>query len=149
MPIVCEVIPRKSADPQELKALGTALLRWYVQERESGGVAHSLDTEALIQLLNGRLPPTFPGSLRSRDLTLSPSTPPPTFLGGYEVALPNLDRLREALEWSAQPVAIVRVRRWRFDRERAVASLRTHIPAHLVEDIRVDGKSWNAEAQAP
>ena len=58
MPIDCEAVPRPWAAPSELTALGSALLRWYVRECRAGGIAHSIDTEALIELLNGRPPDT-------------------------------------------------------------------------------------------
>jgi hypothetical protein len=147
MPINCEVIPRAGATAAELKALGSALLRWYVRECRGDGIAHSVDTEALIELLNGRVPaPRVPRPspvfVRSgpADLTADLSA-----LNGYELHAPRVERLREALAEARRPAALLRVREGKCDHCRAVASLREHLPAGLVADVLVEGRSWNAE----
>jgi hypothetical protein len=147
MPIDCEVIPRPGATPGELKALGSALLRWYVRECREDGIAHSVDTEALIELLNGRPPaPRVP--------RLSPAYVPSGTggdaesggaLNGYELRAPGVERLREALAEGRRPAALLRVRAGNYDRALAVASLRQYLPAALVREVRVDGRSWNIE----
>jgi hypothetical protein len=145
MPIDCEVIPRAGATPAELKALGSALLHWYVRECRGDGLAHSVDTEALIELLNGRLPaPRVP--------RLSPACVPggaedfaPGGLNGYELRTPAVEQLRDALADARRPAALLRVRGGDYDRPRTVASLRRHIPAGLVGDVRLDGRSWDME----
>jgi hypothetical protein len=147
MPIDCEVIPRPGASPAELKALGSALLRWYVRECGGGGLAHSVDTEALIELLNGRLPaPRVPRPSPAYVPTgPAEAAREPAGLGGYELAAPSVERLREALAAARRPAALLRVRERSYDRARTVASLREHLPAELVGDVRVDGRSWEAD----
>lgn len=147
MPIDCEVVPRPGATPAELKALGSALLRWYVRECREDGIAHSVDTEALIELLNGRLPaPRVP--------RLSPAcvpsgagevAEPAAPLNGYELRAPDVERLRQALAEARRPAALLRVRAGNYDRARAVASLRQYLPAELVRDVCVGGRSWDMD----
>jgi hypothetical protein len=55
-----------------------------------------------------------------------------------------MERLREAVPEAEGPTALFRVRGGNYDRRRTVASLRRHIPADLVEDVLVDGRSWAA-----
>jgi len=147
MPIDCEVIPLPAATPPELKALGSALLRWYVRECGGEGIAHSVDTEALIELLNGRVPaPRVP--------RLSPAyvpagaceaAPPPGLLNGYELRAPDVEQLREALAEARRPAALLCVREEIYDRAHTIASLRQHLPAELIRDVYLDGRSWNCD----
>jgi hypothetical protein len=144
MPIECEVVARPGARAAELKALGSALLRWYVRECGDGGVAHSVDTEALIELLNGRPPaPRVPRPAPARVPPGADDATPP--LGGYELPAFGTERLREALPQARRPAVLLRVRAGNYDRARAVASLRRHVPAALVADVRLDGRSWDIE----
>ena len=144
MPIDCEVLPRPGATPADLKALGSAVLRWYVRECRAGGMAHSVDTEALIEMLNGRPPaPRVP-----RPSLVSVTSPPDDYapgLGGYEMRAPDVEQLRQALELARRPAALLRVRDGRYDRARTVANLREHIPGDLVQDLLIDGRSWDIE----
>src|SRR5262245_59206710 len=129
MPIDCVVLPRPGATPDELKALGSALLRWYVRECKSGGIACSVDTEALVELLNGRLPaPRVP----RRTPVAVPSVaaePSPGLLNGYELPALSVERLRDALALARRPAALLRLNDCRYDRGHAIASLRRDIPA--------------------
>lgn len=149
MPIECEVVPRDGASPEDLKRLGNALLRWYVRERERGGIADSLDAEALAALLNGRLP----AARRRRSAVTQPPSddmvPSPVYLGGYEIPLPDVRRLQAALAAAVQPVAVLRVRRAGYDWYRTVACLRQYILPELVQDIRVEGISWDEGPDHP
>jgi hypothetical protein len=144
MPIDCEVIPRPGATPDELKELGSALLRWYVQECGGDGVAHSVDTEALIELLNGRPPaPRVPRPLPAYVPSGTGDTAEGGGLNGYEVPVPTVEQLRAALAEARGPAARLRLREENYDRARAAACLRQHLPAGLVGDVRIDGRSWN------
>jgi hypothetical protein len=145
MPIDCEVIPRAGASPAQLRALGSALLRWYVRECPEAGVAHSLDTAALIELLNGRPPPARVARLSAAPVRAGRSGPATVHLGGYEMPLPSMERLGEALREVDGPAASFRVRGSNYDRRRTIATLRCHIPAGLVEDVHVDGRSWDED----
>jgi hypothetical protein len=140
MPIDCEVIPRPGATPAELMALGSALLRWYVRECRADGAAHSVDTEALIELLNGRPPsPRVPRPMPA--LVPSPVEESPAGLNGYEMPAPTVEQLRQALA-ARRPAALLRVRAAGYDRARVVAGLRQYLPAAAVADVLVDGRSW-------
>jgi hypothetical protein len=147
MPIDCEVIPRPGVTPDELKALGSALLRWYVRECGGDGVAHSVDTEALIELLNGRLPQARVPRPSLAFVTSGPAGggPDTTGLNGYEMPAPSVEQLRAALAAARRPAALLRVREGKYDRGRAVAGLRDHLPAALIADVLVDGRTWNME----
>jgi len=144
MPIDCEVIPRPAATPAELKALGSALLRWYVRECRRDGIAHSVDTEALIEMLNGRPPAA---RVPRPSLACVPSGPDDTTpgLNGYEMRAPGVEQLRQALAEARRPAALLRVRDAKYDRARTAANLREHVPAELVQDVRIDGRSWDME----
>jgi hypothetical protein len=146
MPIDCEVIPRPGATPADLKALGSALLRWYVRECRRDGIAHSVDTEALIEMLNGRPPAArVPRpALIGVPCALDDDSGPPR--NGYERRAPaGVERLRQALALARRPAALLRVRATRYDRARTAVSLREHLPAELVQDVHIDGRSWGME----
>jgi hypothetical protein len=148
MAIDCEVIPRPGATPDELKSLGSAVLRWYVRECRGEGIAHSVDTEALIELLNGRLPAArVPKPSPAYVSSGAPETEvhAGSGLNGYELRRPNVEQLREALATARRPAALLCVRERNYDRARIIASLRESIPAELVADVRVDGRSWDVE----
>ncbi len=144
MPIDCEVVPRPGATPGELKALGSALLRWYVRECGSDGIAHSVDSEALIELLNGRPPsPRVPRPVPS--YVPSPSdegSAEALGLNGYEMPAPTVEQLRQALAAARRPAALLRVRQANYDRARLVRGLREYLPTGPVADVLIDGRSW-------
>jgi hypothetical protein len=147
MPIDCEVIPRPGATPAELKALGSALLRWYVRECRRDGIAHSVDTEALIELLNGRPPaPRVPRPALACVASGSGGGGAAAgYLNGYEMRAPDVEQLRQALALARRPAALLRVRDGNYDRARAVANLREHVAAGLVQDVCIDGRSWDMD----
>ena len=50
--------------------------------------------------------------------------------------------------WNAEgrrPAALLRLQADNYDRSRAVARLRQYLPAGLVREVRVDGRSWDIE----
>jgi len=109
MSIQCDVILPWGATPEQLKAVGGALLRWCHRAAGNTGIYQYLDNQALADLIAGTLP--GPGQ-----------TP------------------RQA----EQPRVSFAVRDEAFhNRQATIASLRREIPARGVEDILVDGKSWN------
>ena len=144
MPIDCEVIPRPGATPAELKALGSALLRWYVRECRRDGIAHSVDTEALIEMLNGR-PPAARVPRPSLACVTAVADDAAPGLNGYEMRAPDVEQLRQALAEARRPAALLRVRDTKYDRAHTVANLREHVAADLVQDVRIDGRSWDME----
>ena len=138
------MIPRPGATPAELKALGSALLRWYVRECRGDGIAHSVDTEALIEMLNGR-PPAARVPRPSLACVTAAADDGAPGLNGYEMRAPDVEQLRQALAEARRPAALLRVRDAKYDRARAVANLREHVAADLVQDVRIDGRSWDME----
>jgi hypothetical protein len=143
LPILCEVVPRPDATAEDLKALGSGLLRWYVTEC-ANGLADSADMEALIDLLNGRWPGLGPdGERRRTEQTVT------RYLGGYEMPLPTLAELRAAMDEPARPAVRLWVSAAKFDRRHAVSTLRLHVASDLVEDVRVGGLSWSARESYP
>jgi hypothetical protein len=66
-------------------------------------------------------------------------------LNGYELRALDVERLRQAVPEARRPAALLRLCEAHFDRARAVASLRRHVPAALVADVRLDGRSWDLE----
>jgi hypothetical protein len=147
MPIDCEVVPLRDATAAQLKSLGSAVLRWYVDECRAGGLAHSVDTEALIELLNGCLPaPRVPRpSLAGVPAAIVTPLPSAGYLNGYEMRAPAVEQLRQALAEARRPAALLQVRDANYDRAQTVASLRRHIGAPLVHTVLVDGRSWDME----
>ena len=119
MPIDCEVMPLAEATSPELKALGAALLRWYVRECGGEGLAHSVDTEALIELLNGCMPAArVPGSrppLSRREQWISH---PPRACSTATSCAPDVEELRDALAEARRPAALLRLRGESYDRAR-------------------------------
>jgi len=106
-----------------------------------------VDTEALIELLNGvmpaaRVPRTSPVCVPSGTAKAAPE---PARLGGYEMPALRVERLRAALAEARRPAALLRVRDANYGRARTVASLRQYVPAGLVGDVRVDGRNWDKE----
>ncbi len=147
MPIDCEVVPPRDATPAQLKALGSALLRWYVEECRVSGLAHSVDTEALVELLNGRLPaPRVPRpSFAGVPAALVAPLPNAGYLNGYEMRAPAVEQLRQALAEARRPAALLQVRDANYDRAQTIASLRRHIGESLVHNLIVDGRSWDMD----
>jgi hypothetical protein len=111
MSINCDVILQWSATPEQLTALGAALWRWCNRAAGSSGIYQYLDSQALADLIAGKLP--------------SSQTPWQAGRGGVQF------RVRD----DASP-----------DRQATIDSLRHSIPATGVEDIVVDGSSWNLVA---
>jgi hypothetical protein len=122
----CELLPRRDATAEELKALGTAVREWARRELK-GGVLHSIDPTGLAALLAGELPP--PLALQAAEHT--PGA--------------DLKSVAEALGAAAS------IRSLRFTvkddphgtRQRVVESLRQDIPAGLVHDVLIDDVSCN------
>jgi hypothetical protein len=104
MSINCDVILRGGATPEQLRVLGAALWRWCGRTAGDTGVYQYLDSQALADLIAGKMPASSQversGRFRVRDGT--------------------------SKDWQA-----------------TIDSLRRAIPAKGIDDIVVDGKSWN------
>jgi hypothetical protein len=117
MPIRCEVIPKRDATPAQLRALGTALDRWCHQEIKDEGGSRRVDRQAVDDLLAGQLPQPL-----AVESLMGPDGPDP-----------EADRRAVPLVVRGGPA---------YDRKATILGLRREIPAELVEDVLVAGKSW-------
>jgi hypothetical protein len=150
-----EIIPRPDATPEQLKRLGAALAEWW--ERRGGGTEggpHWIDGAALNDLLAGELPQPFVLRILT-EMHNSPSSPGTAALG-----LPGrmtTRELREALHEARDthphlarsiPQADSRTVPFglgsagQIDRQTIIAGLRRFVATELVEDILIDGQSW-------
>jgi hypothetical protein len=128
----CEVLPRRSATSEELKLLGVALADWSGGELRPGGLLRSIDNIVLVELLGGDDPSAFVfGLLDGVD-----DRDPLTIL---RCASPHSN----PAEAARRLVVACSFRGLGYSRFRAIESLRGVVPAGLVEDILIDGRSWN------
>lgn len=130
--VPCEVVPRRGATSDELKALGLALADWSEGELRAGGLLCSIDNIVLAELLGGDDPSDFVFAVLYGDDGADPLTItrlPPAHSDPAEAA----QRL----------IVFCSFRRPDYSRSRAIESLRDAVPAGLVEDVLIDGRSWN------
>jgi len=130
--VACDVVPRRDASSDDLRALGLALADWSEAELRAGGLLRSIDNIVLVELLGGDDPSEIVFAvLHGQDdndcLTITRRAP--VHADPAEAAL----QLVVACAFCGPT----------YSRQRAVQSLRDAIPAHLVEDIVIDGRSWN------
>jgi hypothetical protein len=130
--IPCEVVPRRDATSDELKDLGIALAHWSKEELQPGGLLRSIDNIVLAELLGG--------------------DDPSEVVFAIVYAEDDDDRLTitrlpahhsDPAQAAQQLIVACSFRGTAFSRGRAIASLRDAIPAGLVEDVVLDGRSWN------
>jgi hypothetical protein len=151
-----EIIPRPDATPEQLKRLGTVLTDWWDLEGAGATPAVSwIDRPALDDLLAGELPQPFVLRLLTEMNRAGLPHGPLAYL-----ALParmTTQQLREALHKArdfhpqlARSIPQEDSRTIPFGlgnassegRRQIIAGLRRIIPAGLVEDILIDGQSW-------
>jgi hypothetical protein len=132
--VPARVLPRPDASSDELNALGRALIDWSEGELGPGGLLREIDNIVLTELVGGD----------------DPSEVVFAVLYGEDDDDDALTITRLASPHS-DPVAAARLlvvacsfRRAGYSRRRAVNSLRDAIPAALVEDVLIDGRSWNS-----
>ena len=126
------VLPRRGATSDELKALGLALTDWSEAELRPGGLLRAIDNVVLTELLGGDDPSEVVFAvLRGEDngdfVTITQRTPPHS----------------DPAEAAGRLIVACLFRGSAYDRPRAVESLRDAIPAALVEDVLIDGRSWD------
>jgi len=109
MSVSCDIILQWSATPAQLMAVGDALWRWCTLTAGAAGVYQYLDSQALADLIAGKLP--MPGA-RPR-----PNDPPGIHF-----------RVRDEASQ---------------DRQGTIDSLRREMPTAGVEDVMVEGASWD------
>jgi hypothetical protein len=127
-----EVVPRRDATSDELKALGLALADWSEAQLRAGGLLRSIDNIVLAELLGGDDPSEYVFAVLSSEeedtcLTITCRTPP------HSDPAEAARRLIVACSFCGAG----------YDRRRAIDSLRDAVPAGLVEDVLIDGRSWD------
>jgi hypothetical protein len=130
--VPCEVVPRRGATSDELKALGLALAVWSESELREGGLLRCIDNIVLAELLGGDDPSelvfaVLHGDTNDDTVTIT------------RLTSPHSDPAAAA----QQLIVSCSFRGPGYSRSRAVESLRDAVPAALVEDVLIDGRSWN------
>jgi hypothetical protein len=128
-----EVLPRRGATSDDLKALGLALADWSETELQPGGLLHSIDNIVLTELLGGDDPSEIVFAvLRGTDD------------GDFVTITQRTLAHSDPAEAAGRLIVACLFRGSGYDRHRAVESLRDAIPAALVEDVLIDGRSWDS-----
>jgi hypothetical protein len=135
-------VPKRNARPDDLRALGVALAQWC--RRESGKMLSYVNREALASLMNGTLPPPYLHQFETRLDELNELSAKPRKLDWLEQQR-RQRKLRTDLGSTADNLTVffqVYGGAY-FNRAQTIASLRQEIPPELVEDIMINGKTWN------
>jgi hypothetical protein len=130
--VTAEVLPRHDATSDDLKVLGVALADWSAAELRPGGLLRAIDNIVLTELLGGD----------------NPSEVVFAVIRGENDADTLMIMRRTAAhsnpaEAARHLIVTCLFRGPEYNRHRAVESLRDAVPAGLVEDILIDGRSWN------
>jgi hypothetical protein len=130
--VPAEIWPRRDATSDDLKALGRALADWSAGELAPGGLLRLIDNIVLTELVGGDDPAevVFAVCYGEDDgdvLTITRRAPPHSDPAAAARLLAIACSFRGA----------------GYSRRRAVESLRDAIPAALVQDVVIDGRSWN------
>jgi len=125
-------VPLPDATSDDLKVLGLALSDWSKVELRPGGLLRSIDNIVLTELLGGDDPAAVVfaviyGEDDGDCLTILRRTPPHS----------------DPADAARQLVVACSFRGSVYSRRRAVESLRDAVPAGLVEDVLIDGRSWD------
>jgi hypothetical protein len=123
--VPCRIIPRSTLSSAELQRLGQALDEWSQRELPEGGLLSSIDAIAVFDLIAGDMMQEALLGLADGG-SLTPDGPPP-----------NRSEPSEALHVDCK------FRAEYYDRVRAVASLRSGVPADLVQLVVLDERSWD------
>jgi len=152
----CEIIPRPDSTAQELKRLGNALAQWWdSEEKGRPGGRQWIDQSALNDLLAGELPQPFALRLLGELNSLSEkggksetaAMPRPSArelsaaLQRARQVYPQMGRLIPPAE--SRSVHIFLGNRTGLERDRLIESLRRALPADLVLDVLLGGRSWD------
>jgi hypothetical protein len=139
----CEVIPRRDATPEQLRALGGALADWARLASSDEGILHFISRFGLADLTNGNRPPPFleqyqemlnEGRILSGDAISL----------GAEQQLEERRRLKDVLgDDSRRQTLFFQVRCTYAERRQVANTLRDNIPAQLVDDVLVGDRSWD------
>jgi hypothetical protein len=133
-PDICgEVLPRHDATSDELRVLGVALIDWSRDELRPGGLLRSIDNIVLTELLGGDDPSEVVFAIVYAEddddcLTIMRRTPAAH---------------SDPAEAARQLIVACLFHGSVYNRHRVVESLRDAVPAGLVEDVVIDGRSWD------
>jgi hypothetical protein len=158
-PLDGAIVPRQDASSDELKELGAALAAWWRAECAiPGSAAERLDEDALNDLLAGELPQPF--GLRLLGWFRDPEAHRGVTLPRRLTAQDMTDVLRHARD--ANPAVARRIpptnlravflglsNHGELAVNRLLAGLRLRLPPDLVEDVLIDGRSWDEPYEAP
>ncbi len=129
--IPCEIVPRCDATPEQLKALGEALAAWSEEQFATDSALRTIDNLVVAQFL---------GTDDLLEMVFAV-----VYAESADDGLTITRRGRGATQAAAPEPLIVfcSFRGANYDRGRVIAGLRAAIPAELVQDIVIDGRSWN------
>jgi hypothetical protein len=123
--VPCRIVPRSTLSSADLQRLGQALDDWSLRELPEGGLLRSIDAIAVFDLIAGDLmQEALLGIVHGGSLV--PDSPPTACS----------ERPEELYVFCA-------FRGEEYNRVRTVASLRSGIPADLVQDVLLDERSWD------
>lgn len=158
-PLDCAIIPRRDLTSDELKELGVSLAAWWRAECAAPGSAvERLDEDALNDLLAGELPQPFglrllgwfrePGAHRGltvpRRLTARDMS---DVLRHARDANPTVARRIPPADLRAVFLGLANYTEPAV--RRLLAGLRRRLPADLLDDVLIDGRSWDEPYEAP
>jgi hypothetical protein len=129
--IPAQIVPRRNASSEELKLLGHALANWSEAELHAGGLLRFIDNIVLVELMGGDDPSevvfaVLYGETDDDCLTIVRLTPPHTDPDAAQRLIVDCSFCGAG-----------------YDRHQAIASLRNAVPGELVEDVLIDGRSWD------
>jgi hypothetical protein len=131
--VPAQILPRRAASSDDLKALGFALADWSEAELRPGGLLRFIDNIVLTELVGGDDPSevVFAVLYAADDdedgLTITRLMPPHS----------DPAAAAQLLVVACSFCGTV------YSRRRAVESLRDAVPAALIEDVLIDGRSWD------
>jgi hypothetical protein len=137
-PISCEIIPRPSCSPAELKKLARAIKTWHAALSGwewNSGVEFYLHDIDLKDLRRGELP--LPAGLR----VVSNMRRAQELLG-TNISLPTMREATASLG-TRRSVCLLGQPSEYYSEDALFCSLRHFIPANLVTDVRIGATSWN------
>jgi|GEM_PF-5090208 len=133
MSIDCEVIPKLELKGEQLRKLGRSLLVWS-REAWTEGFFNWIDEYALDDLAKGDLPRPMIERLTRRLQESAPQAADQTPL--------DLAALRRSLGSEGQERTVLICAREEAGEAAVADSLRRCIPAALVKDVLINGRSW-------
>lgn len=139
-----EIIPGPSLSPAELTALGKAIRHWLRQHDKHGAGSGKNEDGGLSELMDGR---PIPSRFNRRVEQVKESKR----LRGLYQKVDKAAVRKELIEAGDDPARrTIRLELFYLhdDRQRLVEIARKRIPAELVDDVLVNGRSWRDDVPA-